>query len=97
MAKKLSFRISQAAAAAVHLPHVQAIARSFGIHDRIQLIVRNDTYYVACSEVAADFLLELFQARAVARGTTPEELIACATAIQAIHEVYDPRVAPHRN
>jgi hypothetical protein len=95
MDKRVSFVIPQTAAAAIDIQTFRASVHRMRLGGRVTTARRGAGQYVKCSRPAAKYLISLLLERAVAVGTTSQLLIECSCAVQAIYEVYDPRVLAH--
>jgi hypothetical protein len=92
MDKRVSFVIPQTAAAAIQIKTFSVTVHRMRLGGRVTTARRGSGHYVKCSRRAAEHLIGMLLQRAVALGTTPELLIECTCAVQAIYEVYDPRL-----
>jgi hypothetical protein len=93
MSRRVTFTIPQIAAHAIGL---DLNASTLGLGG-VSTWRRNGMCRITCSPRDADRLIDLLRRRATASTSSPELLIECTCAIQAIYEVYDPRLAAHDN
>ncbi len=93
MSHRVSFVISQIAADAIGLD-VDGGPRGL---DGITAWHRNNVCYVTATRRDAERVIDLLRRCATKSPSSPELLIECSCAIQAIYEVHDPRLAPTDN